>query len=200
MVANGMRRVVAALAMLGLALSACADGGDAPGPSPSPTGERPATTEPSPAPAAEFIVTSSAFADGEPIPAEYSCQGRNEPPPLEWDGVPDGTKSLALVVDDPDAVGGRYVHWVITGIPPSATGIADGGAPEGATVSANSGDKAAYLGPCPPAGTGVHHYRFRLFALDESVKADAGTPASDVEATIGATAIDEARLVGTYSG
>ena len=68
--------------------------------------------------AAEFAVSSPAFADNTPIPAEYSCNGRNVLPPLHWENVPDGTESLALVVDDPDAAGGLYVHWVVTGIPP----------------------------------------------------------------------------------
>src|SRR5512139_4227608 len=110
--------------------------------------------------AAQFVVSSPAFADNAPIPAEYSCNGRNVPPPLHWENVPAGAESLALVVDDPDAVGGLYVHWVVTGIPPSTTEIVDGALPTRAVVIANSGGKAAYLGPCPPAGTGVHHYRF----------------------------------------
>ena len=101
--------------------------------------------------AAEFAVSSPAFVNNTPIPAEYSCNGRNVPPPLRWDNVPGGTESLALIVDDPDAVGGLYTHWVVTGIPPSTSGIVDGALPAGAVVSANSGGKAAYLGPCPPA-------------------------------------------------
>jgi Raf kinase inhibitor-like YbhB/YbcL family protein len=79
------------------------------------------------------------------------------------------TQSLASVIDDPDPVGGLYVHWVVTGIPPSTTEIADGALPPGALVRANSEGKAAYLGPCPPAGTGVHHYRFQLYALGQDI-------------------------------
>ena len=84
-------------------------------------------------------MSSPAFADNTPIPAEYSCNGRNVPPPLRWENLPGGTESLALVVDDPDAVGGLYVHWVVTGIPPSTTEIVGGVLPGGAVVSANSG-------------------------------------------------------------
>lgn len=139
------------------------------------------------------------FADGEPIPADYSCTGRNVPPPLEWAGVPEGTGSLALIVDDADAVGGLYVHWVVTDIPPSTSEIA-GKAPAGATVSANSGGKAKYLGPCPPAGTGVHHYRFQLYALPEALGLDAATPHKEATTKIRDAAIAEARLAGTYRG
>ncbi|MGB8501973.1 YbhB/YbcL family Raf kinase inhibitor-like protein, partial [Mycobacterium sp.] len=81
--------------------------------------------------AAEFAVSSPAFVDNTPIPAEYSCNGRNVPPPLRWENVPAGAESLALVVDDPDAVGGLYIHWVVTGIPPSTTEIVEGALPQG---------------------------------------------------------------------
>lgn len=196
-----VQRVVAMLTVLGLALSACADGGTGGARTPSPTRQEPEVTDVSPtSEAAKFKVTSSAFADGERIPAEYSCKGRNVAPPLEWAGVPGGTGSLALVVDDPDAVGGLYVHWVVTDIPPSTGEIAGGRAPGGATVSANSGGKAEYLGPCPPAGTGVHHYRFQLYALPESLGLNAATPHTEATTKIRDTAIGEARVVGTYRG
>jgi Raf kinase inhibitor-like YbhB/YbcL family protein len=150
--------------------------------------------------AAEFAVSSPAFVDNTPIPAEYSCNGRNVPPPLRWKNVPGGTESLALIIDDPDAVGGLYTHWVVTGIPPSTSGIVEGALPAGAVVSANSGGKAAYLGPCPPAGTGVHHYRFRLYALSKPLTLAPTTPAGQATRSIAGAAIATASTVGLFSG
>lgn len=150
--------------------------------------------------AAEFAVSSPAFADNTPIPAEYSCNGRNVPPPLRWQNAPAGTESLALVLDDPDAVGGLYVHWVVTGIPPSTSEIVEGALPAGAVVSANSGGKAAYLGPCPPAGTGVHHYRFQLYGLNKPLTLAPTTPAGQATQTIAGAAIATASTVGLFGG
>ncbi len=150
--------------------------------------------------AAEFAVSSPAFVNNTPIPAEYSCNGRNVPPPLRWENVPGGTESLALVVDDPDAIGGLYVHWVVTGIPSATTEIVDGALPAGAVVSANSGGKAAYLGPCPPAGTGAHHYRFQLYALSKPLTLAPTTPARQATQSIAGAAIATASTVGLFSG
>ena len=150
--------------------------------------------------AGTLTVTSSAFRDGQPIPRRHSCKGDNTPPPLAWTGVPADTAALALVVDDPDAVGGLYIHWVVTDIPPSSTDLAAGRPPAGARVTPNSGGDPSYLGPCPPAGTGVHHYRFTLYAVAEELKLAANTPARDAVAAIKRGAVAQARLVGTYRG
>ncbi|MGH3633164.1 YbhB/YbcL family Raf kinase inhibitor-like protein [Mycobacterium sp.] len=188
-----MRLAAAALALLCLSLPGC--GGAA-----TPTGTATTTPSPPPAAAAKFTVTSSAFADNAPIPAEYSCKGRNVPPPLRWENVPAGTGSLALVVDDPDAPAGLYVHWVVTGIPPATTEIGEGALPAGASVGLNSGGNAAYLGPCPPAGSGVHHYRFRLYALREPLDLAPTTPAQQATQTIANAATAVAGTVGLFSG
>jgi Raf kinase inhibitor-like YbhB/YbcL family protein len=158
------------------------------------------TASPPPVASAKFAVTSPAFDENTQIPAEYSCRGRNVPPPLRWENVPAGTESLALVVDDPDAVGGLYIHWVVTGIPPSTTELVEGALPEGARVSLNSGHKAAYLGPCPPAGTGVHHYRFHLYALSKTLTLAPTAPAREATQTIAGAAIAVVRTVGLFSG
>jgi Raf kinase inhibitor-like YbhB/YbcL family protein len=158
------------------------------------------TTSPPPAAPARFAITSPAFGENAQIPVEYSCRGRNVPPPLRWENVPVGSASLALVVDDPDAVGGLYIHWVVTGMPPTTTEIIDGALPEGAQVSLNSGGKAAYLGPCPPPGTGVHHYRFRLYALSKPLVLVPTTPARDATQMIAGAAAAEVRTVGLFSG
>lgn len=143
-------------------------------------------------------MTSSAFADNAQIPAEYSCHGANVPPPLSWQNVPPAAKSLALVVNDPDAPAGLYVHWVVTGIAPSTTEISDGALPETAVVSLNSSGKAEYLGPCPPVGTGVHHYRFQLHALSEPLTVTATTKASDSTTAISNASIAVASTVGLF--
>jgi hypothetical protein len=145
-------------------------------------------------------VTSTAFRDGEPIPRRYSCKGDNIPPPLAWTGVPAGATELALVVDDPDAVGGRYVHWVVTGIDPTASGSPQGGTPPGGTVGPNSGGDRRFLGPCPPAGTGVHHYGFTVYVLGTHLDIDPGIPADRASDMIAGTATTQGRLVGTYRG
>jgi Raf kinase inhibitor-like YbhB/YbcL family protein len=148
--------------------------------------------------AAGFTVTSPAFTDNAEVPAEFSCHGRNVPPPLRWQHVPPGADSLALVVDDPDAPAGLYVHWVVTGIPPTTTEIVDGVLPGGAVVSLNSDRKAEYLGPCPPAGTGVHHYRFQVYALREAAGLTPTTPVPESIATIADVTMAVARTVGLF--
>lgn len=158
------------------------------------------TTTAAPQVPAPFAMSSPAFADNTPIPAEFSCNGRNVPPPLRWENVPAGTESLALVVDDPDAVGGLYIHWIVTAIPPATTEIVDGVLPPGAQVGLNSGGRAAYLGPCPPAGTGVHHYRFQLYAIGKPLAATPTTPAADAARAIAEAAIADVRVIGLFSG
>lgn len=197
-----MRLATAAVALVLCTLAACGGAATNPPESPAPKPSGPAVTTASPPPVAPapFAVSSPAFADNTPIPAEYSCRGRNVPPPLRFENVPAGSDSLALVLDDPDAVGGLYIHWVVTGIPPSTTEIIDGQLPEGARVSANSGGNAAYLGPCPPAGTGVHHYRFQLYALSAPLSFAPRTPAREAAQTIAAAAGAAATTVGLFPG
>jgi Raf kinase inhibitor-like YbhB/YbcL family protein len=159
-------------------------------------------TTPSPPPdsPAAFAVTSPAFEDNTQLPAEYTCAGpRNAPPSLRWQNAPAGTQSLALIVDDPDAPGGLFIHWVVTGIPASATEIVDGAIPPGAQASLNSVGVGAYFAPCPPAGTGVHHYRFQLYALSKPLALAPTTPAAEATQTIAGAAIAVARTVGLFS-
>ncbi len=181
-----MVRSLAVLAGLVLLLPACSSGdGES-----APAGGKPATV----------TVTSSAFHNGKPVPQRYTCHGRGVSPPLAWSHVPSGAKELALVVDDPDAPKRRYVHWLVVGIDPSAKGVATGHTPAGGTVVANSGGDRKYLGPCPPAGTGVHHYRFTVYAFDEPLRLGAGAKADDAVAEIDEKASDWGRLTGTYRG
>ena len=191
------------MAVLVVAMTGCAGAGVEPERTPAPSTAAAVGATPPSAPPERFTLTSPAFADNAPIPAEYSCHGRNVPPPLRWQNVPPGTGSLALVVDDPDAVGELYVHWVITGIPATTTEMGSGVLPQGAVVSLNSGGEPEYLGPCPPAGTGVHHYRFQLYSLGTLLTVASTTPASEATRTIADAAFPApnavARTVGLFS-
>ena len=145
----------------------------------------------------KLSLTSNAFQDGQPIPAQYSCDGANQSPPLSWGDPPAGTRSFALVVDDPDAPGGTFRHWGAFDIPADTRSIAAGQSIGSEAV--NDFGKAGYGGPCPPPGHGPHHYRFKLFAL-RADKLDVGPNASvaDVEAAAQKQALAQGGLVGIY--
>jgi Raf kinase inhibitor-like YbhB/YbcL family protein len=107
---------------------------------------------------------SKDFADNSSIPAEFTCNGRNVSPQLSWEDVPQGTKSFALSVTDPDAPGGTWIHWLVYNISKELKEIERGGLPEGAKEAENDFGRKAYGGPCPPSGT--HRYIFTIYALD----------------------------------
>jgi Raf kinase inhibitor-like YbhB/YbcL family protein len=123
----------------------------------------PASAKPSSAAAGPFILTSTAFAAGDAIPREFSCDGANVSPPLAWTGVPAGTAALVLLVDDPDA--GDFVHWIVLDLPGADGDLPKGVAPSAASPQQGRNDfgNTGWGGPCPPSGT--HHYRFTLTAL-----------------------------------
>jgi Raf kinase inhibitor-like YbhB/YbcL family protein len=145
----------------------------------------------------------SAFADQQPIPARHSREGGNISPPIGWRDEPRGTRSLALVVEDPDAPKGTFRHWAAYNIPPGSHRLPEGaGCGSGATamrMATNDFGNARYDGPQPPPGHGAHHYHFKLFALDVT---DLGLPAhaaaQDVLAAARAHALDSAEIVGTF--
>jgi phosphatidylethanolamine-binding protein (PEBP) family uncharacterized protein len=139
-----------------------------------------------------LTISSPAFADGAPIPTQYSCKGANLAPPLTW-SAPSGA---ALVVDDPDARG--YVHWIVAGIAPGSGSTADGQTPAGGSALPNSAGQSAYSGPCPPAGSGMHHYRFTLYQLPASFQLPAGLAGPQGAQTIAKTATAQATLTGTF--
>ena len=146
---------------------------------------------------AKLRVSSSAFPDGQPIPAQYSCDGANQSPPLSWGEPPPGTRSFALVVDDPDAPGGTFRHWGAFDIPGDMRSIAAGQSIGAQAV--NDFGKAGYGGPCPPPGHGPHHYHFKLFALNvDKLNVEAHAKVGDVESAARQHAIAEGELVGTY--
>ncbi|OBF12654.1 hypothetical protein A5730_03650 [Mycobacterium sp. ACS4054] len=143
-----------------------------------------------------LTISSPAFADGAPIPLQYTCKGADTAPPLTW-SAPLGA---ALVVDDPDAVNGLYVHWVVTGIAPGAGSTAEGQTPAGTTTLPNTAGLPAYKGPCSPAGTGTHHYRFTLYQLPNDYQLPDGLAGVQAEQTIAGAATAQARLTGTFGG
>ena len=112
-------------------------------------------------------VNSPDITEGGPIPTRYTCDGEDVSPPLRWSGIPLDTAALALVVDDPDAPRGTFTHWVVVDIDPAVTSLARGQSPRGAQQIVNSAGRASYMGPCPPSG--VHRYRFTVYALSSAV-------------------------------
>lgn len=177
------------LLAVALAVAAVACGGDGDDVvTPEPVGTGPA------------IFTSGAFSSGGAIPIEFTCDGNNAAPPLNWRRVPVGTQSLALTMDDRDADG--YVHWVMYNIPPESMGLGADTDPEevlddGSLQGVNSRGEIGYTGPCPPSGE--HRYRFRLYALDAAVDLEAGATLAEVEAAIADHVLALSELVGTYS-
>jgi Raf kinase inhibitor-like YbhB/YbcL family protein len=146
-------------------------------------------------------IKSSAFGSGEMIAAKYTCDGANFSPPLEWAGSPAGTRSFALICDDPDAPMGTWVHWVIYDIPPTATMLAEGitrqkDLPGGGTQGINDFRKVGYGGPCPPGGT--HRYFFKLYALDTMLGLKPGITKDQLLKAMRGHILAEAQIMGTY--
>jgi Raf kinase inhibitor-like YbhB/YbcL family protein len=154
-------------------------------------------TEPARTVPATLTVTSSAFDDGDQVPRRFTCEGQDVSPPLAWTGVPDDVRALALVVTDPDAPGGTYVHWIVLNIDPATRSLAAGEEPEGARQARNSAGHARYDGPCPPSGT--HHYRFTLYTLRTPTTLENGVETQRALAAIDAKATGRGVLVGTAS-
>ena len=153
-----------------------------------------------------FQLRSAAFADGQPVPRRHTGDGEDLSPPLSWTGLPSGAASLALIVDDPDAPSSEpWVHWVIYNLPADEQGLVEGippsdrpASPSGAVQGENSWGTVGYRGPAPPRGHGVHHYIFRLFALNQGVNLPRGLDKPSLLAAIRGHVIAEATLTGTY--
>lgn len=138
-------------------------------------------------------VTSSAFPNKSSIPQKYSCEGENINPPLEINVIPKGTKSLVLIIEDPDAKGGTFVHWVLWNIEPAYT-IAENSAP--GIQGENSSGTNMYIGPCPPEGK--HRYYFRVYALDEMLDLDRSSDKDAVRDAMVKHILAEGTLIGDY--
>ncbi len=149
-----------------------------------------------------LTLSSSAFAAGQPIPADNSCKGRNISPALSWTGAPANTASFALILDDPDAPSGTFVHWVLYNIPAVSKGLAPAVPPQptfddGAAQGTNSGNRRYYEGPCPPSGT--HRYFFKLYALDIRLDLAPGANAAQVTKAMQGHILAQAELMGTFT-
>lgn len=145
----------------------------------------------------DMKLESSAFINNTAIPSQYSCDGQNGSPPLTITDIPKGTKSLALIVDDPDAPAGTWVHWLLWNITSDTKDITQGGVPAGATEGTTSFGKPGYGGPCPPIGT--HHYVFTLYALDISLNLPSSAKKSDLESAMTDHILTQSELVGLYN-
>ncbi len=146
-------------------------------------------------------VTSSAFERGAAIPAKYTCDGDNVSPPIAWSAVPDGTRSIALISDDPDAPAGTWVHWVLYGIPPETTAIGEDVPSrdildDGSAHGTNDFGNRDYGGPCPPGGT--HRYFFKLYALDTELDLAPGASKSSLLDAMDGHVLASGELMGTY--
>ena len=144
-----------------------------------------------------FTLKSSAFENGMPIPAEYTADGANTSPPLSISGLPEGTITMALIVDDPDAPSGTWVHWVMWNIPVNALEIVSGAVPAGAMQGKNSGGKQFYSGPAPPSGK--HRYYFKLYALDQVLQLNDAATKRELEHAMEGHIVAQATLIGTYT-
>ena len=149
----------------------------------------------------EIKVRSTAFEPGEMIPARYTCDGEDISPPLSWDNIPDGTKSIALICDDPDAPAGTWVHWVLFNMPADLKELLEGVPPEkkmenGAIHGKNDFRKFGYGGPCPPGGT--HRYYLKIYALDSRSNLKAGATKADLMEDMKGHILAEGQLMGKY--
>ena len=160
---------------------------------------------------AEIELTSTAFEPGGPIPAKHTEDGEDASPPLAWSGVPEGTKELALICDDPDAPSPKrpaadpWVHWVIYKIPAQTTGLSEGvpetarlDAPAGAVQGKNSWPTTGYRGPAPPRGSGTHRYFFKLYALDTELEIEAEVEKQALITAMSGHVIGKGQVIGTY--
>lgn len=143
----------------------------------------------------DMKLTSSAFANDNPIPDKYTCKGENINPPLWISDVPKNSKSLALIVDDPDAPLGTFTHWLVWNIASDTKEIPEGRTPERSQEGTNSAGKIGYTGPCPPS---KHRYFFKLYALDTTVGLDGKAKVADLEAALKGHTIFETYIIGVY--
>jgi Raf kinase inhibitor-like YbhB/YbcL family protein len=151
---------------------------------------------------ATMTISSTGFQNESSIPRRFSCQGDNSSPALSWTDVPHGTKTFALVCEDPDAPNGTFIHWVIWNIPSTENGLAESipqhdSLPNGARQGINGAKKVGYMGPCPPPGN-AHRYYFRLFALDKKLDLSGEVTRDKLMSAIHGHVLGEGEIMGTY--
>jgi len=150
----------------------------------------------------QISISSDAFNDGGSLPIEHTCDGEDRSPALSWDTIPAGTQSIALIVDDPDAPGKTWVHWVIYNIPASSTGLPaavpkDSSLDDGSLQGKNDFGRIGYNGPCPPPGK-PHKYFFRVYALDTALSLKSGAAKSQLEAAMSGHILAQGEMIGKY--
>ncbi|MDO8592130.1 MAG: YbhB/YbcL family Raf kinase inhibitor-like protein [bacterium] len=143
-------------------------------------------------------LASPVFNEGAQIPAAYTCKGQNINPPLSITGVPASSKSLALIMHDPDSVSGDFVHWLAWDLPASTTTIGPNSSPSDAVQGFNGRGQSGYTGPCPPAGTGVHRYIFELYALDKTLGLPPTTNRDQLQKAMAGHIIAQHTLTGLF--
>ncbi len=149
-----------------------------------------------------FVLSSSSFQNGSQIPKNFTCQGADISPELHWSSPPPGTKSFALIADDPDAPAGTWTHWVLFDLPGQTASLAEGvpktdELPSGGLQGRNDFRKSGYGGPCPPAGK-PHRYFFKLYAVDKTLGLKPGANKGEVEQALQGHILGKAELMGTY--
>ena len=141
-------------------------------------------------------IASSAFENKQMIPQKYTCDGENINPPLQITEVPSNTQSLVLIVDDPDAPSGDWVHWLVWNINSETKLITENESPQGAIQGTNDFGKQNYGGPCPPSG--IHHYQFKIYALDTTLNLPSSSRKKDLEKAMANHILDKDMLIGLY--
>jgi Raf kinase inhibitor-like YbhB/YbcL family protein len=185
MIRRGRRAATAAAVLAALAATSCGGGSSHPSSAGGFKHVAPAS----------ITVRSPAFAAGQAIPRVYTCSGRGTSPPLEWSATPDGTRELALLMRDIDAPGGKFVHWVVAGIPPGTDSVTAGHAPRGGVQGVNSAGTVGYTPPCPPHGDRPHRYLITILALTRHTNLRRGFDPS----RLSGTGLASGTLTGTYA-
>jgi Raf kinase inhibitor-like YbhB/YbcL family protein len=189
--------VVLLLVCLTLVMGGC---GSSSAPTSTPLPEAPSAAQEAKTP--PLKLTSTAFAPGQPIPAKYTCDGEDISPPLDWQDPPEDAKSFALIVDDPDAPGGTWVHWVLYNLPAESRNLPGAVPPDAAMADGgengkNSWKRLGYGGPCPPGGT--HRYIFKLYALDTVLELNDGPGKDQLAQAMEGHILAQTDLMGIYA-
>ena len=183
-----MKRLSSFVFFLGVAIAmeACRDSPAAPTP---PKGVTPAS----------ITVSSTTFASGAPIPVDFTCDGKDKSPQLTWSAMPATAKTIAIVVDDPDAPSGTFTHWIAWNLAPDTHALAEGAGAETASGTSGMNDfgRAGWSGPCPPKGK-LHHYHFKVFGLDTSLTLGADAKRGALDTAMSGHMVAQGDLVGTF--
>jgi len=151
-----------------------------------------------------IVLTSKAFSQGQPLPQRYTADGANVSPPLNWSNLPSGTKEVVIMMEDPDGTGGNFSHWILYGLSPDVTSLPEEipAKPEVDQPKARQGRNSmmmnGYLGPAPVPGSGIHHYTFRIFAMDKALPVKPGSSKEELQKEMYTHVLSQGVLMGTY--